>query len=159
MKLRVVFLDFDGVLNADTTEVPAGSELWSAAQLDSCLVARLDRLIHHADARVVISSSWRKIHDTEALAGLLASRGFTGRILGVTPALHRSADGIPVVRGHEIARWLDAHPDVEGYAILDDDELFLPHQEPHLVRTDASCGLTEADVARAIACLHRPLSR
>ncbi|RYE89598.1 MAG: hypothetical protein EOO75_11555, partial [Myxococcales bacterium] len=128
MSLRVLFLDFDGVLNADTTTVPPSTPLWSAAQLDPLLVARLDRLVHRADARVVISSSWRKIHDAATLASQLASRGFSGRVLDVTPNLYRSADGIPVVRGDEIAHWLDAHTDVESYAILDDDELFLPHQ-------------------------------
>ncbi len=155
MSLRVVFLDFDGVLNSEETVVPPGSELWSAAQLDPILVGRLDRLVQRAEAQVVISSSWRKIHAVDILEQQLRSRGFSGSILGVTPKLYRGADGEPVVRGHEIASWLGANPGVEGYALLDDDESFLPEQEPHLVRTDPRWGLTENDVERATLCLAR----
>ena len=73
--MRVVFLDFDGVLNTDTEEgFSADGELWSAAWLEPVLVMRLSELCARADASVVISSSWRaRARDPHRCPSLSAS--------------------------------------------------------------------------------------
>ncbi|MBN8615980.1 MAG: hypothetical protein J0L92_35645 [Deltaproteobacteria bacterium] len=79
--MRVIFLDFDGVLNADTGDDRDASvvdELWSAAWLDSVMVARLSDLTDRGAACVVISSSWRQRRSREELSAMLASLGFGG---------------------------------------------------------------------------------
>lgn len=154
--MRVLFVDFDGVLNSDHTPVPSGAALWSAEQLDPALVRRLELLVAAARASIVVSSSWRLMHPPEALAGMLRMLGFSGIFAGVTPALYRTPQGEFMTRGHEVRAWLLEHPEVERYAILDDAEQFLPEQEPFLVRTDASRGLSESDAARALALLRLP---
>ena len=60
--------------------------------------------------------------------------------------------GIPILdvtdddgrlRGEEIQRWLDAHPGIEQYVIVDDDSDMLDSQKEHFVNTDPEHGLTE----------------
>lgn len=58
--MRIIFLDFDGVLNADTAEADESSELWTASWLDTVMVGRLARLVESTGASIVISSSWRQ---------------------------------------------------------------------------------------------------
>lgn len=80
--------------------------------------------------------------------------GVRAPIVGMTPDLTRK-DGetyIPVPRGLEIQEWIDAHPGVERFVILD-DECEMVHLEPLLVKTKFDCGLTEQDVEKAIKIL------
>lgn len=54
-------------------------------------------------------------------------------------------DSTPVLngrRGHEIAHWLAAHPEVTTWAIVDDDSDMLPEQRHRFVQTDFSDGLS-----------------
>jgi hypothetical protein len=80
--------------------------------------------------------------------------GVNEMVFGMTPDLTRK-DGetyIPVPRGLEIQEWLDAHPEVERFVILD-DECDMAHLEPFMVKTKFDCGLTEQDAEKAIAIL------
>ncbi len=151
--MRVVFLDIDGVLNSATWFREHGeSVLDDAGHLDPAACVRVQRLCEVTGAEIVISSTWRLLYPLAGLRTVLASRGLTAQILGVTPDL--SAD-----RGEEIQRWLDnvrsvprtsaCRPlTVEGIVILDDDADML-HLLPWLVKTRFEAGLTEADVCRA----------
>ncbi len=145
--MRIVFLDFDGVLNAiDDDAPPRDAPLWTAAWLEPHLVARLNAIVHATGAHVVVSASWRVHRTCAALAAMLADRGFTGRVIDVTPQL-----AVPG-RAREIAAWLRANSSVTAYVILDDDHDFA-ELDARVVRTSASVGLTDADVARAVALL------
>ena len=44
----------------------------------------------------------------------------------------------------EIAAWLNEHPDVRSWAIVDDDPGMLPSQLERFVQTDFETGLTDA---------------
>jgi hypothetical protein len=150
--MKVVFLDFDGVLNSSTF-IDFGVALFTADQIDARAVTILNGLLERSGAKVVVSSSWRRIHTIEALLELLRARGFTGEIVGVTPSLHLSPDGIPRVRGHEIQMWLDEQPTpVERFVILDDDSEMagVAHR---LVRTDPAVGLCREHAVKALAML------
>jgi hypothetical protein len=47
-------------------------------------------------------------------------------------------------RGKEIKAWLEAHPDVTRYAIVDDDNDMLPEQQEHYFKTSYyEDGITE----------------
>lgn len=152
--MRVIFLDFDGVLNADTNDadVPLVGELWSADWLDREMVARLSDLAMRGGACVVISSSWRQRRSRDELAAILASAGFTGELRDVTPRLPRPPSGERFVRMEEVAAWLASATDVEAFVILDDDQEFGALSDRH-VRTDSRVGLTSADVERALRIL------
>jgi hypothetical protein len=55
-------------------------------------------------------------------------------------------------RGEEIEAWLAAHPEVEVYAILDDDSDMLRHQ-PHFKTCFSKGGLTEKIAWQVQDCL------
>ncbi|MFO0710499.1 MAG: HAD domain-containing protein [Sandaracinus sp.] len=151
--MRVVFLDFDGVLNAVSDDSsPALGELWSAAWLDRGLVERLATIVDRSSAVVVISSSWRQRRTREELAEMLASHGLRGEVLDVTPRLPKPPEGERRVRAAEIEAWLDAHDPVEGFVVLDDEPDMGRLTRQH-VRTDPTTGISDDDVARALEIL------
>ncbi|MFI5300437.1 MAG: HAD domain-containing protein [Polyangiales bacterium] len=148
--VRVLFLDFDGVLNAiDPNAAPSDDALWTAAWIEPRLVERLNAIVRATDARVVVSSSWRAHRTCAELAAMLADRGFEGAVVDVTPLL-----AVPG-REREIQAWLRDHSAVDAYAILDDDHDFDGLAE-RVVRVVASAGLSDGDVARAVATLRAP---
>lgn len=130
--MKVLFLDIDGVLNAAPDYlVWSDSEGGRGLIVNVHRVERLKKILEETDTKVVLSSSWR------LMAG---GREFVEKV------------GIPVMdvtdngegpRGEQIQRWLDAHPEVETYAIVDDDSDMLDHQRPHFVQTEFQYGLTE----------------
>jgi hypothetical protein len=150
--MRVVFLDFDGVLNRETDAIDEESELWTAAWLETDLVERLARLVASTGAKVVVSSSWRQRRSQAELADILAERGYPGGVHDVTARLPRSEEGEQHVRATEIAAWLTAHPEVASWIILDDERDLGPLAHRH-VWTDPSVGLSEQNLAEARALL------
>lgn len=162
MKLKVVFLDFDGVLNSHAFMLAKPS---SIVGLDPVAVGRVNRLLRETDAEVVVSSTWRHGRSLTQLRETLAERGFVGKMRGTTPhqSFTLSSSGVietARVRGHEIQAWLDGAPDydldIESFVILDDDS-DMAHLMDRLVKTTFANGLTDADVDRAIEMLRKPL--
>jgi hypothetical protein len=150
--MRVIFLDFDGVLNTTADEPDVSGELWTEAWLDEALVARLARLVEATEATVVLSTSWRQRRSREELAAMLGLRGYAGGVHDVTPRLPRPAEGERLVRASEITAWLATHPDVRSFVILDDHTEFGDLSAQH-VAIDPAVGLTDADVRRALTLL------
>lgn len=150
--MRVVFLDFDGVLNRTTDVAGEIDEYWSAAWLDPELVTRFARLVRTTGARVVVSSSWRQRRSRVELDEILATRGYSAGVFDVTPRLPKPAEGERLVRSLEIAAWLHVHPEVSALAILDDD-LEMGALTAHHVWIDPTKGLSEHDCERALAMI------
>jgi hypothetical protein len=140
MKRPILFLDFDGVLNTPATwcKRPLGVDT-----LDADKVQRLAALVDRIDADVVISSSWRYIHDLDDLRSILAAKGLPEyRVLDVTP---RAADA-GGDRGAEVSAWLERLIGKPAFVIVDD--LGLSSFEGlgrHLVTVDGARGLTDRD--------------
>ena len=117
--MKVLFLDFDGVLNS------AASFLWEkrkktvyiAGTLSPINCSNLQYILENdSSIKIVISSTWRKIHTMVELQNILNSYGVeAARIIGKTPVLFSGH------RGREIRQWLDENPNVTQYVILDDD--------------------------------------
>ncbi len=157
--MKVVFLDFDGVLNGTVENkgergglAEFGTALWCSEQIDEALVERLNAIVEATDAVVVISSSWRNVHPLNKLRQMLYIAGFRGSVIGDTPRLHRRPDGVPQHREHEIQAWLDAAGSgVTSFVILDDLDMgFLGER---LVRTPVQFGLDDDHVIQAIDLL------
>ena len=113
IEVPIIFLDFDGVLNDSTwfkTERPKQQD-----DLDPSRIAKLNYLIEKTSSQVVISSSWRTVFKRPRLIKFLEEKGFKGKIIGQTPEM----PGMP--RCMEIDHWLQNHPEVKNYVILDDD--------------------------------------
>lgn len=130
--MKVLFLDIDGVLNSAST-------MKHGVHLCNKRIVMLSRLCKELDLKVVISSSWREIYDLRELKELLHRTGFGGipRVIDVTGNDTRGN------RGTEIKAWLDAHPEVVQYAIIDDDRDMLPEQLPYFVKTSWKTGLNQ----------------
>jgi hypothetical protein len=123
--MKVLFLDVDGVLNsADTIRR-------YAMGIDPLLALLVKRVIVTTGSEIVLSSSWRLIDRGRELVDQQV-----GKFVDVTPDLRG-------LRGDEIKAWLTMHPEVEKYAILDDDDDMLPEQLPNFFQTSRSTGITE----------------
>lgn len=149
---RVLFLDFDGVLNhsAHFAALPperSCSEVeYDDRSFDKACVDRVNVIMLRTGCHVVVSSSWRldPKHGTPArLTRLLRRHGFASRVVSVTPDHPRGC------RGDEIQTWLNRHPGVESFAILDDDA-DMAHLAHRLVRTSFASGLTDEHVERTV---------
>jgi len=149
--MKVVFLDFDGVLNSAAfllivkeRDSQSLSMEWWAESIDPSAVSRLNGLLASTGARVVVSSTWRICTSVAWLQEVLEMRGFTGDVYDKTNRIYE------VDRSSEIEEWLDRHV-VDAYVILDDDSD--AEIEGHFVRTDYLAGLTDGDVREAEAIL------
>lgn len=159
--MRIVFLDFDGVMNSDEYFTRNPVMGFGKEQVDPEKVHLLNALVGAADdIYVVISSSWRVVWDPEAIQQMLHDRGFkfSRRVID------RTRSSVTGFRGKEIEDWLglwrerrEIDPDAEpitSYVILDDGKNFTTDQHhERLVRTDARVGLTEDDVEQALEIL------
>ena len=166
--MKIVFLDFDGVLNSHayirTLDEKARK---GVVGLERAAVERLNRLLDHTGAHIVVSSTWRHNRTPEQLAELLHEAGFVYRskVIGRTPRwLSKSPGGIYAAdsRGHEIQAWLDGADDygitVDAFVILDDDS-DMAHLADRLVKTSFDDGLQDQHVEEAIRLLNGALQK
>lgn len=138
--MKVAFLDVDGVLNMHNSG--------GMYALNRNRLRLLEEIIKDTGANIVVSSTWRNYPD--AMKKLSHKLGYRGlKIFGVTDRLGFSETGERYYRGHEIQKWLDEHPEVENYVILDDDSDMLDSQLRNFVQTDGMIGLTETLAYRA----------
>ncbi len=146
--MRVLFLDFDGVLHSERTRAALGGlpddfRPAERAKFDHVAIALIARLCRRTGATIVVSSGWRHLHDAEECA-----REVGLPITDQTPFLGADVYQEGVQRGHEIQAWLDAHPEVTHYAIVDDMDDMLDTQQTRFVRTDPDNGLSYKDYHR-----------
>lgn len=136
---KVLFLDIDGVLNSQRTLMATGSypfcfDEHNKARFDWIAVGLIRKLCEKEDASIVLSSSWRhgkgSVHQ--------CANGLDLPIFDKTPSL-------PGVRGEEIQDWLNRHPEVTHYAIVDDNSDMLESQAEHFVQTSHQDGLSFSD--------------
>lgn len=169
--MKVLFLDCDGVVNhwawwAERAMREPGARQRHRGLLarrisdcDPAAVARLNRIVERTGCVVVLSSSWRHDEDGRRVAEIaLQTRGATFPLLDATPDCARATAGglfIGAERGAEIQEWLNAHPAVTRFAIVDDDSDMGPLL-PRLVRTSMERGLQDEHVERLIALLEEP---
>lgn len=131
--MKVLFLDIDGVVNKRENFNPAGGR--TPYPIDRHCAFLVGKIQLDTDCKVVMSSSWRNL--PEALKSV---NDTVVPIHDVTP--NRSG-----VRGSEVKAWLDEHPEVTHYAILDDDADFYDYQP--LFKTTFVDGLTE-EIAKQV---------
>lgn len=152
---RIIFLDFDGVLNTEYYQglLQFQGKQWQdehGAFFDPRAVRQLKRVIDTTGADIVVESSWKYL-GLEAMQELWRVRDLPGRVIDITPSLTDNAS-----KGEEIAAWLSEHatPDTR-YVIIDDEYVVLDSQIPYFILTNPYEGLTEEQANRAISILHR----
>lgn len=156
--MKVIFLDIDGVLNLYCE---------SRDEYGCCfhqhLVDNLKRLIDKTGAKIVISSTWR-FSGLVIMKEMWEKRNLPGEVIGITPNFMKHY-GTTLCRGKEIDSYLEEHPEITNYVILDDDSDMEPHQLKNFVMTsgntdhsdpvDIGYGLTKECTDLAIEILMR----
>jgi hypothetical protein len=116
----------------------------------------LKKIADATGAKIVLSTSWREHwseNQTECTDTGVRINDIFGKfglqILDKTPMLHAA-------REMEIKAWLDNHPEVENFVVLDDRLMCAPLLEGHFVKTSYHFdGLDETDAQKAIDILNR----
>lgn len=145
---KVLFLDFDGVLNNDATltKVENNVEPYRHCGLESTLVEILNKILDATGAKVVFSTSWRTIYDDKRLVELLERWGFRhgDRVIGRTPKRWSSS------REFEIEEWLLEHnsPGMK-FLVLDDAHTRFVASGNQIL-TSMERGLLDEHVAAAV---------
>lgn len=156
--MKVVFLDIDGVLNyehfvrsndgvSDNFNLMGRFE-WYISMFNRNCVMQLNRILRETGAKVVLSSSWRKMFDVETIQEFLEAKGFEGELIDKTPN-----HGQRPCRGEEIQEWLEDHPEVEAFVVLDDALDVYPHADRWVQTFYEGYGLTEECADKAIKLL------
>lgn len=133
--MKILFLDIDGVVNKQDNFNPAFTD--NIYPIDSYCAFLVGRIQLQTGCEVVLSSSWR--HHPEGVQNVSER---VVRLLDKTPTSDK-------YRGDEIQMWLDKHPEVDKYAILDDDMDFYAYQAPNYFKTTFEEGLTD-EISRSV---------
>lgn len=148
--MNIIFLDIDGVMNHANHFVRSKKHILQ----EFCPISErnLKRIISECNAKIVVSSSWRKIGESvDGSIGewLFSHYGLEDDVIGVTPYLKNE------IRGKEIESYLKncQHP-VNNFVILDDDS-DMGELSNYLVHTDYMYGLTDEKCELAIKILNR----
>jgi len=151
--MKVIFLDFDGVLLTLSDYVRLAK---SGLSLDDLCPSKavqnlFQELLARTNAKIVVSSSFRIGRTTAELETLLQSWGCSnGHVLGRTSDMK--------TRGEEIEEWLKqrehTHMDVDRFVILEDDVFDLGNMLPWVVKTEFEVGLTQRHVDEVVERLN-----
>lgn len=152
--MKVIFLDFDGVITTYESN-------W---KIDMNKIKIINDICDKTDAKLVVSSTWRMGYrgDVSAFHGYLTQYiikhnyldqfkdtfdKFINNIIGMTECI----DGL---RGNEIKSYMNEHPEVENYVIIDDDSDMCDYQLFNFVQTDTCDGITERDAKLCVDILN-----
>lgn len=154
--MRVVFLDFDGVLNSayynhvlESKGLLCSDEF--GAIFDPSCTRNLGRIIEETDAKIVITSSWKSLMSYRDFLNMWRERNLPGQVIDVCPNRAGCRN-----RGDEIDSWLSECKEKCQYVIIDDmwADNFNEHQISHLLVVNPYFGIEESDVERAIIMLN-----
>lgn len=170
--MNVIFLDIDGVLNVESY-ITTVFDICKRAGINPhehirdeyghlfcpLTIRYLEWIIESCDAKIVISSTWRGSGE-EWIKNLWKDRNLPGEIIGITPITRSFKDNElsfkeRAERGNEIKQYLEQHPEITNYVIIDDDDDVLPEQEEHFVQTWHQYGLTNVVAEKCIEILSK----
>lgn len=152
--MKVIFLDFDGVITT----------LDSKWKINMYKINIINDICDKTDAKIVVTSTWRMgYHDDvyechERLKRYFIKHNyldnfkdtfdkFINNIVGMTEC-------IGGLRGDEIKSYINEHPEVENYVIIDDDSDMCDYQLCNFIQTDTYDGITERDAKLCVDILN-----
>lgn len=175
--MKIIFLDIDGVLNVDSHGRDKYGALFHPHYSNN-----LKRIVDETQAKIVLSSSWRKDGLT-LIQEMWKYRKLAGEIIDITPSLSLQDEsvskltaknhseinyGYSIPRGCEVDFWINSNSKkikIESYVILDDDSNMLLSQHKNFVccsgnRKHEDCdvkgfGLTTKCTDKAIQILNQ----
>jgi hypothetical protein len=166
--MKVLMLDIDGCLNSEQSAVfwhnkrdqtKWENELYKEWQgslkeylaLEFCPIAvsNLEELMRRVpELKIVISSTWRYGETVETLKAMFKPfKLISDAIIGLTPNIGLTP------RGNEIQAWLDKHPEVDKFVIVDDNRDMV-HLTDRLVHISPIHGFLYGDMLKAVKMLN-----
>lgn len=151
--MKILFLDFDGVITTYQSK-------W---KIDIDKVKIINEICDKTDAKIVVSSSWRigyrgVVHTFQEYLKQYFTKNqyldhfkeefnkFINNIVGMTES--------GSCRCNEIKFYMNDHPEVENYVIIDDDSDMCDYQLFNFVQTDTYEGITERDAKLCVDILN-----
>jgi hypothetical protein len=159
--VKIIFLDVDGVLNSTdyfrSDDFQAGRKAKDATtfwcnHISDELIKELNKILEATGAKIVVSSSWRKsnhldsVFKVKGITFIDCTKNWIDKYINT---------GYTSRRGQEIEEWLERHPEVESYVILDDDSDMLESQKKFFIKVDREIGLCDSDCNKAIEILNQ----
>ena len=116
--MKVVFLDFDGVICTDKVFMSRGKSDPHGPMdlLDEYAVTLISKFCQHHGWGIVVSSTWRTVFTLDELREKLYSAGMD-RSVNIVGVIGRKFGGEP--RAQLIVDWMDAHV-LEDWIVVDD---------------------------------------
>lgn len=155
---KVIFLDIDGVLNSSFWNDTHQMEISDGTLIDRKKVKLLSKLVQRTSAEIVLHSGWKYWFDTdltplraesEKLQTLLLEKGL--HISSVTPDYAteeiKRTKKFSLIKAKEILAYIEEHPEVQQWVVIDDLDLHDAEVEQHQLRTDPQVGLTAEDIS------------
>ena len=131
--MKVIFLDIDGVLNTSETFIERKKH-WEETgvwiiEIDEFRVEYLKQIIDETEAKVVLSSTWKK--DFENIDGKIIPIHEKG--VGLLNILNKHGIELYDIlkKGYDLSReelitiWLNEHSDIESFIVIDDETTHL----------------------------------
>ena len=156
--MKIVFLDVDGVLNYDGCKERFGGFLG----VEDALVDRLAKIVHAANAQIVLVSSWKTLWDEEQPRGEMhpMAKYLVEKLKKAGLHIADRTTDAGSDRGNGINKWIRhvSAKEIENFVVLDDEVFYDYEREgilPHLVKTSFYAGgLSDQNVEEAIKILN-----
>lgn len=156
VKIKIIFLDIDGVLNCQTSKSNSGGVLG----IDSKKVKLLRRIIDQTNTKIVLCSSWKTFWDHNKDEQTEIANYLDRKLKRENLFILDKTDDKGYNRGEGIVNWLQDKT-VEQWIVLD-DEIFDDYDKynviEHLVKTSfysENGGLQEEHVQMAVEMLNK----
>lgn len=166
---KIIFLDFDGVLNTEhyqgllRFQGKPCRDAYGALFAPSS-VRGLQHIIDATSADIVVSSSWKSL-GLPFIKEMWEARALPGNVIDITP--NNASDKWLLTadfketnptyghcKGVEIASWLaDNADDNASYVIFDDEDVALNSQQPHFLLINPYEGITTETAETAVRIL------
>lgn len=167
--LKLIFLDFDGVLNSnqyfnsyyyfnllkENNIQDAIEDVFAKAphfHIDPQAIELINQLVEQSGAKVIVSSSWRKVFALDKINTMLGLRGANFQCVDITSFKFGYR-----YRGYDIKEYLsdlkqDKNIIPKSFVIIDDIDEFSNYQ-PQFVQTSMTTGFTIDNLNRALKIL------
>lgn len=124
---RIIFLDFDGVLNTHQQNQTGVASCSGSHSLDRYMISNINSVLISANAFVVVISAWRYmiLNGSMTICGfdqMLRTHGFAGgRLIGITGS---DEENPAYTRSDQITEWMKIHGKPKSYVVVDDSYIY-----------------------------------